>query len=127
MWLVIIAADVLLMVGAARAETTPSPASSNTQTGNVCLWTYQIDHTTVPDENTIVFHMLGGKTWINKLATRCTGLKFYGFRYDVNGSREICGNLQTIRVLNTGTVCLLGPFTPGNAKPDSDHAPGAEY
>jgi non-ribosomal peptide synthetase component E (peptide arylation enzyme) len=108
----------ILGVTAANADDAPARTSPATALPrNVCLWTYQIDHTSVPDENTIVFHMKGGETWVNKLANRCSGLKFYGFSYDVRGPSEICGNQQSIRVLKTGAVCLLGPFTQGEVKP----------
>jgi hypothetical protein len=84
---------------------------------NVCLYTYLIDNTETPDESTIVFHMKDGKSWTNKLPRRCPGLRFHGFSYVVRGNNEICGNLQSIRVLQTGNVCLLGPFTPSETKP----------
>jgi hypothetical protein len=84
---------------------------------NVCLYTYLIDSTDTPDESTIVFHMKDGKTWANKLPRRCPGLRFHGFSYVVRGNNEICGNLQSIRVLETGNVCLLGPFVPSETKP----------
>lgn len=92
---------------------------------NVCLYTYLIDRTDIPDESTIVFHMKDRKIWTNKLPRRCPGLRFHGFSYVVRGNNEICGNLQSIRVLETGNVCLLGPFVPGETKPPAtDGAPG---
>lgn len=81
----------------------------------VCLQTYLIDHTDVPDNNTIIFHMRDGKTWTNKLIGTCSGLRFHGFSYIVRGNDEICSNLQSIRVLETGSVCLLGEFVPAPA------------
>jgi hypothetical protein len=120
----IAAAASLLAASLAHAAESPSSGPSPAApAGNVCLWTYQIDHTSVPDENTIVFHMIGGKTWVNKLAGPCPGLKFHGFTYVVRGSGEICGNQQSIRVLQTGAVCLLGPFTPGGEPPASGKTP----
>jgi hypothetical protein len=108
-----------LAIGAAWAQGI-APATPAPQT--ICLDTYRIDHTDVPDESTIVFHMRGGKTWVNKLPVRCSGLRFHGFSYVVRGPNEICGNLQSIRVLETGNYCLLGPFTPApeESSPQSD-------
>ncbi len=124
----ITAVAAMLATGPALAKGTPPSAPAPAPpAGNVCLWTYQIDHTSVPDENTIVFHMVGGKTWVNKLLGSCSGLKFHGFTYVVRGPGEICGNQQSIRVLNTGAVCLLGPFTPGDAKPVPGQALQEEY
>jgi len=93
--------------------------------GNVCLTTWQIDHTTVPDRRTILFHMHGGKIWKNTLRNACTGLKDYGFAYSPTPSNQICGNMQAIRVLHAGSVCLLGafePYTPSKKKRDQSRA-----
>jgi hypothetical protein len=78
--------------------------------GNVCLTTWQIDRTTTPDTHTILFHMHGGKIWKNTLRNDCIGLKEYGFAYEPTAGTQICGNLQTIRIPQTGSVCLLGAF-----------------
>ncbi|HLG89761.1 MAG TPA: DUF6491 family protein [Alphaproteobacteria bacterium] len=108
----------------ARAyPTQPGATPAATKGNNVCIQTYQIDHTTIPDDNTILFYMKGGKIWKNTLPYRCPDLKFQGgFQYttDIN---EICSNLQTIRVINQGggpflgSVCQLGEFTPYTPPP----------
>lgn len=86
---------------------------------NVCLYTYQIDRTDVPDERTILFHMKDGKVWTSNLPRRCPGLRFYGFSYVVRGTDQICGDMDSISVLKTGSVCQLGPFVAEAAdKPD---------
>ena len=79
--------------------------------GSVCLHTYQIDRTKVVDAKTILFKMKDGKVWRNTLLQRCPGLLFDGFAY-MTPDNEICGNQQSIRMLRTHEVCLLGPFTP---------------
>ncbi len=86
-------------------------AASPALASNVCIRSIEIDHTSVPDANTILFHMKGGKVWKTTLMSACPGLKFHGFIYDASPNGQICGNLQTIRVLTTGSVCALGPFT----------------
>ena len=78
----------------------------------VCLRSSDIERTSVPDARTILFHMKGGKVWKNTLMADCPELKFNGFIYDASPSGEICGNQQSIRVIRTHAVCLLGPFTP---------------
>lgn len=96
----------------------PVQAASDSQPQtSVCLYTYLINDTETPDESTIIFHMKDGKSWTNKLPRRCPGLRFHGFSYVVRGNNEICGNLQSIRVLETGNVCLLGPFVPSETNP----------
>jgi hypothetical protein len=82
---------------------------------NVCLNSRDIDRTSVPDAKTVLFHMKDGKVWKNMLRNDCAELKFNGFAYDASPNGEICGNLQTIRVLRSGEVCALGPFEPAAA------------
>lgn len=86
-----------------------------------CLYTYQIDRTRVVDAKTIDFRMRDGTVYRNVLRTSCTSLPFYGFVY-VTRVDQICDNLQSIRVLTSNQVCLLGAFTkmPG-AKVDKGH------
>ncbi|HXL98341.1 MAG TPA: hypothetical protein VN932_00305 [Rhizomicrobium sp.] len=81
------------------------------QTGNICIRTTDIDRTSVPDANTILFHMRDGRVLKNTLANACPELKFNGFEYVSQPPGQICGNMQSIRVIHSGAVCLLGPFT----------------
>lgn len=117
------AAIACLALGSTTAQSAP-PAE---EPAGMCLKTYLIDRTEVRDEQTIVFHMKGGKAWVNKLISRCPGLRFNGFAYDVRGTEEVCSNRQSIRVLKSGSVCMLGSFTPAEPKPDSDNPPPREY
>ena len=82
---------------------------------SVCIPSYQIDHTSIPDDNTILFHMRGHKTYKADLINRCVGLKINtrGFTYSPTdpGSDEICSNLLTIRLNDTGQTCLVGDIT----------------
>ncbi len=106
------------VIGAA-ALCLPLPALAD-QAGDghkmVCIRAYDIDHTEIPDDNTILFYMHGHKIWKNTLTDRCVGLRINsrGFTYSPTdpGSDEICSNLQTIRVNDTGQTCFLGEFTP---------------
>jgi hypothetical protein len=85
------------------------PASA---AGPTCLQIVRIDHTTIPDDSTILFHMRDGSIWKNSLPTPCVGLRIEnGFGYDT-ATDDICSNLQTIRVLRHGSICTLGTFTP---------------
>ena len=77
----------------------------------VCFKTTDIDTTHSDNDKTIMFRMRDGSMWRNDLKGNCSGLRFYGFAYTLSGTNEVCGNLQSIRVLKTGSVCVLGPFT----------------
>lgn len=83
---------------------------------SVCLWTYMIDHTKSPDPNTIIFYMRGGKAWKNTLQYPCRGLRFHGFAY-VTRDGQICSNMQSIIVLESHDLCMLGDFTPYTPPP----------
>lgn len=102
----------LAIAPAAADETKPVPPSRN----NVCLWTYLIDHTTTVDKSTILFHMRNGKIWKNTLVQPCPGLLFHGFAY-VTRDGQICSNMQSIMVLETHQVCMLGAFEPYTPPP----------
>jgi hypothetical protein len=77
----------------------------------VCLQSTRIDHTDVPDDRTIIFHMRDHSTYRAHLIDRCVGLANdpRGFTYSpIPGSEDICANLQTIRLNTTHAVCLVG-------------------
>jgi len=114
------AAALAVLLGTA-AQGQPA-AAPDTAAKQVCIYTWQIDHTTVPDSRTILFHMRSGKIWKNSLLGDCFDLKFYGFIYAPAPPDQICGNMQTIRVLRTGSVCLMGAFTPYTPPPKAKPA-----
>ena len=107
-----------LAIGPAFAKEKVPPVRNN-----VCLWTYMIDHTTTPDTSTILFHMKNGKIWKNRLRAPCSGLAFHGFAYVTRDGR-ICSNMESIIVLRSHQVCMLGAFepyvVPPKKKPASD-------
>ena len=107
-----------MALGVAAAAGPALAESEAEKAGTICLSIAQIDHTQVVDDSTILFHLRGGKVLRNTLADRCVGLRMAtrGFTY-VARNDEVCGNLQIIRVNDTGMICELGPFTPEPPKP----------
>ncbi len=105
----------------ALAGMTGTSALAQTPSGNksVCIRAADIDHTETPDNSTILFYMRGHKVWKNTLASPCFNLKnnFNGFTYVLDPTNEICSNLQSIHMNDTGAVCLLGDFTPVEPAP----------
>ncbi len=114
-----------LAAGAAVAQpAADSGPAQAARSNNVCLWTYLIDHTTIKDKGkSIIFHMRNGHDWQNTLRAPCPGLNFNGFAY-VTRNGEICSNMETIMVLRTHEVCMLGnfePYVPPPRKKPDDH------
>jgi len=87
------------------ADTTMSAGSAP-----VCLRVNEIKSTNSPDPHTILFHMINGKIWKNTLVNQCNGLQFNGFSYTA-ANDEVCANMQSIRVNQSGNICMLGAFT----------------
>ena len=75
----------------------------------VWLTVHRVDSTKLIDARTLDFRMKDGTVFRNSLRTRCVGLKFHGFSY-VSRDDNICDNMQSIRILGTGEVCVLGAF-----------------
>ena len=82
----------------------------------VCLPAYQIDHTQVLHDSTILFYMRNHKVWKNTPINQCTTLSTSskGFSYEPTspGSDEICSNLLTIVVNDSHETCMMGEFVP---------------
>ena len=77
----------------------------------VCLQSFRIDHTEIPDDGAILFHMIDRSVYRAVMQGGCPGLRMdtRGFTYEPTpGSNEICANLFTIRLNTTGSVCLVG-------------------
>ena len=83
---------------------------------SVCLQTNLIDHTEVPNDQTIMIYMRGHKLYKANIINRCVGLSVNtrGYTYEptIPGSNEICSNMWTIRLNDTGETCLVGDITP---------------
>jgi len=98
-------ASLLALTGMIATGAIAQPAA-----GNTCIRTTLIDHTKTPDDRTILFTMKNGAVYQSTLPARCPELTFNGFSYVATPPDQICGNLQSIRVIRTGSVCLLGPL-----------------
>jgi hypothetical protein len=98
---------------ASAALATPAVSYAQDVAGKpVCLDVSRIDHTEVLNDHQILFFMNGRKVWINNLTTRCATLtRQDGWAWS-SRIPQYCDNVETIRVLRTGEVCLLGAFTP---------------
>lgn len=108
-----------LLAAPAHAEPAASgqPQSQARSRSPVCLDTMRIQNTRTPDDRTILFYMNDGKIWKNTLKNKCVGLTFNGFSYEPMPPHQICDNMQTIRVIRDGTVCMMGAFEPYTPPP----------
>ena len=110
-----IAAATLALAAATNAIAQPAPPPP--ATGPTCIQTYNIDHTRAPDDRTILFYMKDGTVLQTSTRSACPGLAVNGFAYVSNPAPQFCPNVQTIRVLRIGGVCMLGPFVPYTPPP----------
>lgn len=88
----------------------PAVAQPAAPPKNVCLKTYLIDHTKAPNDRTIIFYMKDGSAYQSTLSTTCPQLSFNGFSYVATPPEDVCGSLQSIRVIRSHSVCMLGPL-----------------
>ncbi len=95
---------------------THQPGSvENANAAPVCIPAYNIDHTHISDDSTILFYMRDHTVWKNTLPFPCYGLKLdsRGFTYSPTdpGSDTICSNLMTFQTNTFHSICELGTFT----------------
>lgn len=96
------------LAAAAIAACAALPAAASP----VCIQSHLIDHTSVQDSKTVLFHMKDGKVWRNSLQNSCPSLNFHGFVMNMGPVDTVCSNQQSISVLETHETCMLGEFTP---------------
>ena len=96
-----------LLPACAHARSADTPADT-------CIFSRDIDHTTIVDDQTILFAMRHHVVYRNRLATVCSGLKAetMGFTYEPTdpGTQELCSRAVTIRLNTVHNSCLLGDF-----------------
>jgi hypothetical protein len=79
----------------------------------ICLQLRDIQSAKSDDGKIMKFTMRDGRVLYNHLRGVCPGLRFNGFAWDIRGGvQEVCENQQSLRVLQSGEVCLLGKFGP---------------
>jgi hypothetical protein len=47
----------------------------------------------------------------NQLQGVCPTLRYNGFEWVIHGPEEVCERQQSLRVMQTGEVCVLGKFS----------------
>ena len=83
-----------------------SPAAAN-----ICVRSREIQSTDSKDGKLMTFKMKDGSVLVNHLQGICSDLRFEGFTWVLrSGDENICENQQTLRVLRSGQICILGKF-----------------
>ncbi len=98
----------LAIIAAGTALSAPALAAPP-----ICLSTQDMTNTDPQkDGKAIMFHMRDGSVWRNDLQGACPDLRFDGFEWTVrNPDYTVCENMQSLRVLRSGEICVLGKFT----------------
>ena len=103
----IIVTAIALMVAAA------SPVSAK-----MCVQSRDIQGTNSKDGKLLTFRMKDGRVLVNHLQGVCSDLRFEGFVWVLRGGDEsICENEQSLKVLRSGQICILGKFDVVKDKP----------
>ena len=84
---------------------TLSPAAAN-----MCVQSRDIASANSKDGKLMTFRMRDGRILVNHLQGVCSDLKYEGFSWIIHGTDEVCENQQTLRVLRSGQICVLGKF-----------------
>lgn len=89
-----------------------------------CINSRDITSSKSDDGKTMVFKMRNGQTYVNHMQGSCPDLRFNGFVWVLHsGDDMICEYEQSLRVLQSGQVCVLGKFDPPTmSKPMSKSA-----
>ena len=87
--------------------------ASGAEAAPICLRTQDMVQTDPQkDGASILFKMRDGSVWRNDLHGSCPDLRFDGFVWNVrNPDGTVCENLERIRVLRSGQICMLGKFS----------------
>jgi len=87
--------------------------SASPALARVCINTRDIVGSDSKDGKTLVFTMRDGKILRNHLQGTCSDLRFNGFEWVIRGGDDqVCEGMQSLRVLRSGQVCVLGKFDP---------------
>ena len=79
---------------------------------NVCINVRDIVSSAPNKDGTaITFTMRDGKVWRNDLQGKCSDLKFEGFSWALPIGTDVCEREQSIRVIQSPQICMLGKFT----------------
>jgi hypothetical protein len=82
----------------------PAPAK-------ICINIHDIVHSSPQDDGaSLDFVMRDGTVWRNTLQGQCPDLKWNGFVWSTLGDTQVCENGQSLRVIQSGAICLLGKF-----------------
>ncbi len=80
---------------------------------NVCIDTRDIVSSKSDDGKLLTFKMRDGRTYVNHLQGICSQLRFNGYEWVLRGGdTKVCERQQSLRVLQSGQVCVLGKFDP---------------
>ena len=97
---------------AASAALTSVAQAQEPAPARTCLRTQDIQSSTpARDEKSITFTMRNGDKWRGDLGTRCFGIRFSGFAWEVFADGQVCEKTQTLKVREGGPVCVLGSLT----------------
>jgi len=83
----------------------------------MCVQSRDIQSTNSKDGKLLTFRMKDGRVLVNHLQGVCSDLRFEGFVWVLHGTDDICENQQSLQVIRSGQICILGKFDVVKDKP----------
>lgn len=116
--------------GNSGAQSAPAAAEGSKPETTDCIDLIRIDRSEVVDDQTILFHMKGGKIWKNTLPYKCPRLGFEKAFSHKTSINRLC-SVDIITVLDTsarmpGASCGLGKFEAYTPPPKEKKASKAD-
>lgn len=99
-------ARIAILALAGMAFTAPAYAD------RMCINPSDIVSSGSKDGKTMIFHMRDGRVLVNHLRGSCPDLRFNGYVWVVHGPDLVCEDEQSLRVMQSGQICILGKFDP---------------
>jgi len=88
---------------------------------NMCVLVRDIVSTHSDDGKLMTFHMRDGRVLVNHLQGICSDLRYEGFIWSVPSTEDICEYQQSLKVLHSGQICVLGKFDEVKQKAAAAH------
>lgn len=100
----------LLLSGVVAADDAPLEDLRAWGISGNCIESHRMRNVRFRDDRTAIIRMAGGKQVLMTLERRCPGIRSRGFLH-ATSINKLCTS-DPLRVIDTGSVCMIRSFTP---------------